>query len=326
MGKRSLLFISNFEMRQFLKMVLIWATVAFLLASALDAIISSGLRRTDIRKYAVWNDIHHATIDADLVVIGSSRAWCAYNTYLLDSLLHCNSYNLGIDGHSLNMQLIRYETYRRFNPAPKVIVLNTDFISTFNVNADPQYEREQFFPYITDKELIASVKDEKNLSLLERCFPLVRYFGYREDIATGVTSFFGRTVFPDGGMHKGYRGNNYPWREPRTDTLYHVVVDSSQVQLLDSFVSQIQAEGINVFFVESPVYMPLEDCYEGVDKFNSILDCISKSHGVRVFDYTQESFCWNRNYFYDAGHLNSRGSEVFTRMLCEDLTDALTSL
>ena len=308
-------------MGRFLKFFLIWIAIAFFIACALDVMITLGLRRTDIRKYAVWNDIYRKTINADMVVLGSSRAWCAYNTYMLDTLLHCNSYNLGIDGHSLDMQLVRYETYRRFNPAPKVIVLNTDFLSTFNVNADPQYEREQFFPFITDRKLVARVKEEKHLTFLERNCPIVRFFGYRKEIENGMTSFFGRNEFQDGGMYKGYRGNDYSWREPRIDTLYQVTVDTCQVHLLDSFVANCQAEGIQVFFVKSPVYTPLLDCFEGVEIFDSFLDSVSYQHSIPVLDYSREPFCRDRSFFYDAGHLNTRGSVTFTRMLCEDLVN-----
>ena len=315
-------------MKRFLKMFLIWVGVGLAIAYAWDAMITLGLRKTDIRKYAVWNDIYKGKAAADIVVLGSSRAWCGYNTYVMDSLLHCDSYNLGIDGHSLEMQLVRYDTYRRFNPAPRLILVNTDFLSTFNVNADPRYEREQFFPYITDGELISRVKEVKRLTVLDRYFPLVRYYGYREDMENGLAAFGGKKDFADGGMHKGYRGNEYPWKETESalpDSAYRVDIDTALTHLLDAFAARCKNEGIRVSFVKSPVYAPLRDRFSHMEDFDSVLEEVAAKNGVPVLDYSQSAICDDRNCFYNASHLNKQGSERFTRMLCQDL-DSLAVL
>ena len=311
-------------MSRFLTKFMLWTIIALFFACAMDIIITSGLRRTDIRKYSVWNDIYRGPIDADLVVIGSSRAWCAYNTYILDSLLLSNSYNLGIDGHSLEMQLVRYETYRRFNPAPRMIVMNTDLISTFSIDSDPQYEREQFFPFIMDRELVSRVMEKKRLTLLDRYCPIVRYYGYREDISNGIASFLGKKTFIDGGMHKGYRGNSYRWQEfsPYSEIdVRHVQIDTSLVTMLDDFVAKTRAEGLLVVFVKSPIYSPYLDLFDDVDVFDSILATIADKYGIPVLDYSRIPLCQDNSYFYNASHLNKRGSEIFTRMLCGDLAE-----
>ncbi len=117
-------------MKRFLIQFAIWLGIAFVVAILIDLMISSGLRKTDIRKYAVWNDIYKGGLHSDLIVIGSSRAWCGYNTYILDSLLNCDSYNLGIDGHGIEYQILRYDTYCRYNNPPQVVLVNIDFLST----------------------------------------------------------------------------------------------------------------------------------------------------------------------------------------------------
>ena len=114
-------------MKKFLVRLGVWLLILVVVAVAVDAMVTTGLRKVDTRKYAVWNDIHKGGIDADLLVVGPSQAWCSYNTYVMDSMLGLNSYNLGIDGHSLHFQLIRYKTYRRFNPKPKEVLLNACF-------------------------------------------------------------------------------------------------------------------------------------------------------------------------------------------------------
>lgn len=312
-------------MRRFLLHLVIWLVFAFLLACVLDVMISSGLRNTEVRKYVVWNDIYRGGIDADLLVIGSSRAWCGYNTYVLDSLLDCDSYNLGLDGHTFDAQLIRYNTYRRFNSKPSIVLVNTDFLSTFNNSADSQYEREQFFPYINDLELINSIAKTKHITWLERHIPLLRYFGYRSEIEMGFEAFWGKTVFPDGGMYKGYRGNDYVWDRAslKSDTVHNVEIDLGIVAQLDSFVNDSINENVQIVFVKSPIYRPLLDHFTGISQTDSIFDSIAKKHKIPLLDYYYSSIGSDTSFFYNPSHLNKKGSIVFTRELSKDLQSIL---
>lgn len=312
-------------MRRFLIHLGIWLVVAGVLSFALDAMITTGLRKTDIRKYAVWNDIYRGGIDAGLLVVGSSRAWCGFNTYILDSLLDLNSYNLGFDGHPLDAQLVRYDTYRRFNSKPSVILLNTEFLSTLHNSADFQYEREQFFPYINDSELIDAFAKAKHISWLERHIPLLRFFGYREDMENGIQSFFGVKVFFDGGMHKGYRGNNFAWDRAslKEDMVRPVEIDWDVVPQLDGFVKQSSDEGIQVVFVKSPVYRPLMDHFSGIAITDSIYTSIADRYHVPILDYYYSLIGLDSTNFCNPSHLNKKGAELFTTELCEDLKGIL---
>ena len=310
-------------MKRFLLRFLVWLLPLIVLAFVFDGIISSGLRKTDLRKYAAWNDIYGGVIDADLVVVGSSRAWCGYNTFVLDTMLRCNSYNLGIDGHNFEMQKIRYDTYRRFCKKPRVVIVNTDYVSTLGITADPRYEREQFFPYIWDDTLISAVKEMKDITLFDRYLPLCRYFGYRDEFEDGISAFFGKKVFFDGGMHKGYRGNNYPWqstelpkneRKKSDDKVY----DWTKAEMLDAFVRTSCDEGIKVVFVKSPVHSAL---YQISDTYlsDSVFGTIASRYQVPVLNYYTSRICMDTANFYNYTHLNKRGSELFTMELCHDL-------
>lgn len=312
-------------MKRFLIHLGSWLFIAFVCAIVGDYVISTGLRRVDTRKYAVWNDIYNGKAKADLVVIGSSRAWCGYNTYILDSLLNCNSYNLGLVNHPFDFQLIRYDTYRRYNDAPSIILLNTDFISTLDNSANSQYEREQFFPYINDFVLINAVSKAKHISWFERYLPLVRYFGYRDDINNGVMAFMGKKDFFDGGMHKGYRGNDAEWDQAslQCDTTFNVEIDRNVVNQIDCFVKRSAEEGIQVVFVKSPVYRPLFDHFIGINQSDSIFSSIALNNNIPILDYYYSPIGLDSTNFYNPSHLNTKGSRIFTSELCMDLKDIL---
>ena len=309
-------------MKRFIIRFCIWIGIALIVAIPVDAIISSGLRKTDIVKYAVWNDIYRGNLHPDLVVLGSSRAWCGYNTYILDSVLNCDSYNLGIVGHYIDFQIIRYDTYCRYNQKPKVVVLNTEFLSTFGVTADSRYEREQFFPYIHDAELISRVSKAKKITWLDAHIPLLRYFGYREDMENGIKAYFGKTDFFDGGMYKGYRGNEWGWSRGTVlpkDTLVRALFDWQAVQMLDSFSKRLTDEGIKVVFVKSPVYHPLMDKFTNIGESDSVIASLSEKYHIPILDYYGSDVSRDSMNFYNPSHLNKKGSELFTIELCHDL-------
>ena len=309
-------------MKRFVIRFCIWIGIALVVAIPIDAAISSGLRKTDIRKYSVWNDIYQGNLHPDLLVIGSSRAWCGYNTYIMDSVLNCDSYNLGLDGHCIDFQIIRYDTYCRYNQKPKVVVLNTEFMSTLGVSAESPYEREQFFPYINDKELISRVSEAKKITWLDRHIPLLRYFGYRDEFETGIKACFGKTDFFDGGMHKGYRGNEYGWSRGTIlskDTLVSASIDYETVNMLDDFAKRLVDDGIKVVFVKSPVYHPLMEKFTNIEESDSIFAFISKRYNIPILDYYESWINRDSTNFYNPSHLNKKGSELFTFELCKDL-------
>lgn len=306
-------------MKKFIVRFLIWFMILFLASILVDWMVSSGLRKTDIRRYAVWNDIYGGEINADLVVLGNSQAWGSYNTFIMDSMLGLNTYNLGIDGHTLRYQLIRYETYRRFNPQPKVILLNVCFFGTFSIMADEAYDREQFFPYIDDETLISQVSEAKHITWLDRHLPLYRYFGYREDVENGVSAFWGSSDFQDGGMHKGFRGNDNSWS---SKGIPEKVCDSIDVKLVDElerFAENCDRERIKLVFVKYPMCYPILEHVGNLRESDSIFEAVAGRYNMPILDFYHSDISRDSTNYYNYSHLNSKGAELFTIGLCRKL-------
>jgi hypothetical protein len=314
-------------MCKFLKISLVWLLILFVLSLCADRLITTGLHKVDSRKYAVWNDIYRGTIGADLLILGSSETWCAYDTRLIDSLLNCNSYNLAIDAHGFKYQKLRYDTYRKFNPAPKWVIINLDYPGSLDPNTGYGYEREQFFPFIRDKELIDAVASDKDISFFDRYLPLIRYYGYKQDIRDGISALFGKTHFKDGGFYKGYRANDFAWSPGslNLDSVFCAPADKDLVALLNGFVQDLRSEGIKVVLIEFPEYHLLRNKFSNVDEIEGIFQGIAKENNIPILDYSGWDVCLDTRYYYNPSHLNKLGSDLFTRQLCHDL-DSLRHL
>ena len=155
---------------------------------------------------------------------------------------------------------------------------------------------------------------------MDRHVPLYRYFGYREEIETGLASFFGKTEFPDDGLYKGYRGNDYSWETSGMlqDSLKSVI-DENQVLELENFAEDCRKEEIALVFVKYPVCYPIVERVSNLRVTDSIFDAIAKRNNVPVLDYYHADITKDSSNYYNYNHLNKKGSELFTKELCHDL-------
>ena len=116
-------------MRKFLINSACFAAILLVFAIVADRYVSDNLRHSKERKYAAWNGIYNDTVCYDLVINGSSRAWVHYDPHILDSILHLNTYNLGIDGSGINRQMIKYHKYCELHGQPKYLIQNIDLFT-----------------------------------------------------------------------------------------------------------------------------------------------------------------------------------------------------
>lgn len=310
-------------MKKFLLNIGLFVVVLAVLAVIGDYMISSGLRKTTIRKYAVWNDIYNDNnLDNDLVLLGASSCWAHYNPAILDSILGISTYNLGIDNHPWSPVIpIRYNTYIRYaHKKPKYVLINID-IATFNSKTGP-YEREQFFPFLgEDDSLISQVENCKEFTWGERYLPIWRYIGYREEIQNGVTSFFGKKKFKDDGVYKGHRGNTYSWDRASLNTMDSIPLEYNYEAVVSmlQFISDRKAEGQVVLLIKTPVYNELQERLTNGDEMCARYDSIALVADVALLDYWNHPVVLDSTYFCNSTHLNKQGADIISVQLALDL-------
>lgn len=306
-------------MKRFVKYVIAWIAAVVALLFAIDGIITHGLRWCGDIDHVVWNDIFQNKIDADVVIVGNSRARGGFSTIILDSILGCNSYNLGLDGHTFKGQKIRYDTYRRFNPAPYLVILSADYFTTLSIQADMQYKREQFFPWITDDTLINMVAADKEITWKDRHIPCYRYIGYHKEVRKGLLTFMNHDYNEDKPVHKGYVAYSEGWH-PNTDTIIHHIHNAPEIDsLLHQFFQSVQKDGSKIVIVYPPVHRSLETKFAGKEIADSIFESYSEWYGLPILDYLHPYYESDTAYFDNASHQNEKGAEIFSRQLADTL-------
>lgn len=281
----------------------------------LDEIISYRLRYSNDRKFKQWSDIYFNKLDNDVVINGSSRAWLQYNPAILDSILGINSYNLGFDGSHINRQIVKYNTYCRVqNHRPTCLIQNIDYATISLVN---NYEREQFFPYFHfDKQLLKEIDKYENFNFFEKHIPCYRYSGYQDVIWDALGLLPTKNI-----LYKGYHGFDRNWngKEFNKQDFIKYSENPEDLVLFENFIKDITSSGTKVIFVYAPIYIGATNIIVNIKGMYEMYDTIAKKYNIPILDYNYDSICYDTNYFYNATHLNKKGSELFSIKLAHDI-------
>jgi len=312
-------------MKKFLKKISLFVLPIILVAIPLDFFISNNLKKSVIHvdgEYLVWNDIYSGNINADIAIYGSSRSWVHVSPEILEDSLRIKAYNFGIDALNFKFQYFRHQQYLKYNKKPNTIIISGDIFSF--ENEDGFYNHEQILPYMLWSKDYFKNKDSfsvyKNSDYL---MPLVRYTGQTWDI---LRSIIVATNMENSSPKRinGYMGQNRKWTgeletAKKEIGSLKIVVDKELLELFDLFLIECEKNNIKVIIAYSPEYIEGKSFIENREEIMNIWKSFADKHNLLYLDYTSDSICYNRDYFYNATHLNKTGSELFSAKLAGDI-------
>lgn len=301
-------------MKKFLFHSFLFLFVLYLIALTADIIITNKIKNYCFNDHPVWGKMISGQMDNDLLIIGSSRAWVQYSPRIIDSILHTNSYNLGRDGKKQDISILTYDIYTKYNPKPKVVICDIYFMSM--CKSDP-YEREQFYPYLLNKNIWKSIHTTHQLNYCDRFIPMFKYFRH-------LKSAFSHSSVSDT-TYKGYFGYIIDWqsesdgislKDIKVISYYH---DSTIIAMTDDWLQRCQKDSVKVIFVHSPMYIEATNKIDDTAAMWAMYRNLANKYDVPILDYSDDSICYDTTLFYNAQHLNRKGAERFSLKLAMDL-------
>ncbi|WP_297337961.1 hypothetical protein [Algoriphagus sp.] len=242
----------------------------------------------------------------DYAVLGSSRAFGAFDMNLLDSLTGWNGINLGSNGSGFKDNYLVLSLFLKSNQIEKLF-LQVDMAS---LNSKSSFSNEfhafTFLPYWDDPEVRIVLQEEIPIlnNSISSILPQWRYFYYnkyfspkevirRVNLKPSVSD-----IFTD--YKGGMKNADYTSSEIKTYVLPQKK-DLEDWKYLWKIKSKAEEEGINLVLFSAPRYQDNQDILK------SILPQISnKLIFPNNFDIN------NSKFFKDQGHLNYYGQKVFT--------------
>lgn len=297
-------------MKKFLLITVIILGLLFGLNTGIDFYVSHRLQRCQEQKFVGWSDITQRQLNADLVIMGSSRAWVQYDPTILDSILGTNSYNLGLDGSKLNRQVLKYAIFDHYQKTkPKCIIVNVDCFCASEWTYG--YMREQFFPYMLNSYTRNEIKKHEPFTLAELYLPLYRYTTYK-----GILAILKESKCNDK-LYKGYKGQDAEWHGPifDNDEVIHFSANEKGWKLFDEFLADRYKEGIQVVFCYAPIYAGVTEKLDNREEMYAAYQGLADKYNIPIIDFNDSEMCSDTTYFYNDTHMNRRGAELFSSQL-----------
>jgi len=296
------------------------------IAIVADILVSKNLKQSsDFEgELEVWTDIYDSKIDAEVAIYGSSRAWVHIDPSILENSLNLNAYNFGIDGHHFAIQYLRHLEYFSNNEHPNTIILSLDVFMFEKVN--DLYNREQFMPYMLwNKNMVSHTHGYNGFELLDYYVPMLRYRGEKKILSNGLLRTDNET---NKYRYHGYKGRNESWNNDLKKAKLErdnitIPIDSATVELFKTFLRDMESEKVEVILVYSPEYIEGQSFTKNRDEIMSLFSTIAEEFELPFLDYSADEMSYNKDFFYNALHLNNDGATLFTQKLVQDIKEYL---
>jgi len=309
-------------MKKFLNKNFIFWIGLLLLAFVADFVVTSGLMKTgDLwetgsDEFTTWNAIYSSSINADIIISGSSRAYRHINPFILDTILNLNSFNIGMIASTIDEQFVRYLTFEKYNPKPKYIIQDADYRTLWLSYASI----DRFLPYIP---FIENKNYLPSITIPNSYIPLYRYFKKNVFIIRGLQEFLNIKHYPEL-RKKGFYAHDSKWDGEAFNNILQgdsmiVKIEQEAINIFDLFLNHCKNNNINVILVYQPVYYKSTDFYKNLNEIIDIYHFYSKKYDIPFLNYSKDPICYDINYFTNATHLNLKGSELFSIKLAYDI-------
>ncbi|GHT44588.1 hypothetical protein AGMMS49965_20530 [Bacteroidia bacterium] len=280
-------------MKKFLIKLSVYIVLLIAGAFTLHYILEKRIKQVDL-DCQTWENILSSKISSDVIISGNSRAAVHISPQILDSVLHINSYNLGMIGHTFPMQQVRLKLFEKYNKKPKLIIQNVDFILTFY--RESLVHKKIFAPYVHEDLL----KDElRKMGTTEAELNIPLWF-YASEWRM-IWDVFTRPSPPDI-RYKGYRGTNRDWDASELDKILSgdsIVAkrEPEIVALFDSFLNECKENDIQVILVFTPLYIKATEFTKNWDGEMQLFRDFAEKHDISFLDYTHDAICNDTTYF-----------------------------
>ena len=315
------------QMKFFLTRLAVFICICLVLAYSLQWVADTGLKKSDFSiDYKEWNDITESRINADIIVLGSSKAWKQVSPKEFEQNFKLSTYNLGMDGHDFPMQKWRFDTYLKYNSKPKFVIQ----IIALNELSNPQIEFHyiQFIPYL-NRDYIKTFGGHSYLSYLDFYIPLYKYCHNTGTLETGLISFFSKHQ-KGNNKYKGFLSTNAHWDNKDLTAIKKKYPNGITAQIdpvanadFIDLIRTCKKENIDLILVYPPTTDIFQNMIVNRSEIMNFYQNLSAVYKLKYLNYSKDTICADTAMFYNFNHLNTRGVTIFNKQLINDLKDEI---
>ncbi len=299
-------------MKKFIIKVLLF----FCLCSLLDIMVgyaSTSLQNSSKGGLTQKDEFIKSKMDADIVIMGSSRASHHYVSNLMADSLGCTVYNAGMDGKGIIMNYgVLLEITDRYTP--KTIIYDLMPAYDWILGDNEQYLAHLRHAYDIKgiDSIFWNVNPNERIKMMSNSYranSLVPHLIYDNIIAHKDTL---NGYIPLLGIYRPQIGDKGDTEVFKVDGNQDSI-DPIKVKLLNRFINLCKEKNINLIFSFSPIFQSSEDMATYGKNF-------AKSNEIRMLDFREMGTSFKDTALYqDNSHLNNTGAQLYTLEVVEVL-------
>ncbi|MEN2281287.1 hypothetical protein AAGF08_04050 [Algoriphagus sp. SE2] len=304
-------------MKRFITKTFLLITILTGIVYGVDYLIQEGIKTSSYREISKWNEVVEGGIDAEILIVGSSRALVHFDPKMIEESTGLICYNLGLDGSKYNSQEKVLELYLEHNKPPKIIYWSLDY-SSFK-KLEGIYRYEQFIPFWTEKSIKSILRLNKGMDLDYLNYPIARFSNNPSIKYRGLLAYT-PIRFHEPNLYKGFRKPYQTW-DGKFDQL--IENNESISQGIDSLIFndfvhnsiKLKEMGIEIRWIVSPYYIGAQKVISNSSDIIDIYSDTASELKIPFIDMTGDSISFKKKYFYNGSHLNADGVNKFSKSL-----------
>jgi hypothetical protein len=261
------------------------------------------------------------TQDADVLVLGSSRARHHFDPKVLGERLFLRVYNAGLDGHEFLYGATLFDLWQRSHPAPRAVLVHVDAHSLTRHEEELQ-KATLLAPYVEEsaraREVLEARDPYERVKLLSH---LYRYNGKALPIlknllarpAPGFDGFVPLTRTLDAA---------HPDLTPHEEAmrLAERPFWDLKIRYLDEMAAWCDEHHARLVLVHSPAYREDREAHDlWTERLSQLLASRPGVELVDIGEATHPEWRGRADLYDDAHHLNARGAALFSAELADEL-------
>lgn len=318
-------------MKRFLKHIivglLIFTGINLILVAIYEYPVYKAIKNKTHRNYLKWNDIQNNKNSYDLIIIGSSRAYTAYNPVIIDSSLNIKSYNMGTSSQDI---VESYYTLKEIfdYQKPKYIVFDVYFPCSDDMLDYYQIFSNASFFGSNRRKFNLITKGYGSSGILNYSVPLVKYRNYiKQDI--GSLFLDNKTPRNEDQWIRGYLNDSSIVKKDKIEQFKpisnyaNVNFDASRFQIyLNKIKALVNANNAELICVRAP-YPPsrlkLSETDDEKDYFEKNINPKTALFLDLNSYHTDVTYIYTDQDFADYHHPNTSGAEKASFQLVDIL-------